>query len=240
MKIVCFSDWQGYLGGDELLKGLRRFKGVDFLIFAGDGFLNLINPDMIRERTQYVSMYMKRLNIRPPMYILEYLVKFPRIAFLYVEGNDDPNIYLNHFGAIRLSCKIFGCRGYNFIGIPASSGIIKGINTITENKIKGILSKAKKLKNLIIVSHMPPYGILDRIPRGTSIGSTSIREFLENNHSNISLIICGHAHGYGGKFIKFKNTLIINCAMRIVCIEISKGLHIRELMLTNLVPSTNL
>jgi hypothetical protein len=62
----------------------------------------------------------------------------------------------------------------------------------------------------IIVSHTPPYGVLDIGRRFgiEHIGSLTLRDFVLKN--KIPLVICGHVHGYGGCIGNIGKTTVIN------------------------------
>lgn len=203
----------------------KRCDNPDFLIFAGDGILNLISEEdylIKNERAyKYVKTHLKRYG--KTRGIIEDLVKFSKRAFMYVEGNDDPEISLNSKGAIRISGKVFKCF-YNFVGLEGSTDPIGGITRREEGYYRETLEKSLKFgENIIIVSHPPPYGLLDRIPRGTNIGSKSLKDFLKKYSRFVTLVICGHTHNYGGKWLRFNDTVIINCAMSVVEVEIKGG-----------------
>lgn len=81
-----------------------------------------------------------------------------------------------------------------------------------EQDLKNSLKKVSKIN--IILSHVPPYGILDKteennylkLPQG-NVGSKILREFIEDRKPK--LVVCGHIHEAIGK-IKLGETLIIN------------------------------
>lgn len=53
--------------------------------------------------------------------------------------------------------------------------------------------KAKKFNKVILVSHNPPKDTLcDTLPDGAHVGSTAVREFIEESQPDIC--ICGHIH----------------------------------------------
>lgn len=65
----------------------------------------------------------------------------------------------------------------------------------------------------IIISHTPPYGVLDEAPRGYGtfehVGCKSLKSYVERN--NPKLVINGHIHeGYGKSFVK--DTIVLNCS----------------------------
>ncbi len=87
-------------------------------------------------------------------------------------------------------------------------------------------------KKLIVLSHTPPYGVLDLALRfgRRHIGSRPLREFLESS-ANTLLCVSGHVHSQGARSEKFGNTLVVNAAShdgmgdpgRVATIEITKG-----------------
>jgi len=66
-------------------------------------------------------------------------------------------------------------------------------------------------KKLLVVSHSPPRGVLDRAMRFSdeAIGSLALRDFLEENN-NVALVICGHVHKCGGKCERINDTVVVN------------------------------
>ncbi len=77
-----------------------------------------------------------------------------------------------------------------------------------EKELKESFSKIKKVN--IILSHLPPYGILDEDTglntKGDHMGSKLLREFILNKKPK--LVICGHIHTPGE--VRLGETLIIN------------------------------
>lgn len=65
-------------------------------------------------------------------------------------------------------------------------------------------------KSPIIVSHTPPYGVLDIGRRFgiEHIGSIELRDFVLKN--KIPLVISGHVHGYGGYIGNIGETTVVN------------------------------
>ncbi|KXA93197.1 hypothetical protein AKJ66_02610, partial [candidate division MSBL1 archaeon SCGC-AAA259E22] len=104
---------------------------------------------------------------------------------------------------------------YAFLGQEGSTGNI-GFLLYSEDEVYAHLeNQIKKVgddKYFILVSHQPPYQVLDFARRfGTQhIGSESIRKVLEKNQ--IELNICGHVHMYGGRSEKLGDTHVVNIA----------------------------
>lgn len=72
-------------------------------------------------------------------------------------------------------------------------------------------------KIVTVLSHTPPFGILDRGIRFAEedefthhIGSTSLRQFVETKP--VDLVVCGHCHSQGGMIEKLESTTIVNVA----------------------------
>jgi Icc-related predicted phosphoesterase len=214
LRILCFSDWQGNLSADFLLSILEKIERPDFLIFAGDGMLRFLSEEYLNRFPEGIRPYTTRFISNKE--VIEHLVNYPKMAFIYVEGNDDPEIDLSFLGAIRLSGKIFKCK-LNFLGLEGSPGPIGGITYRSEGYYEDILRKAvNEGEKFVLVSHTPPYGILDRIPRGIRVGSRVLREFLDTSGERFPLVISGHAHNWGGKWVKFGESIVINCAMSVM------------------------
>jgi Icc-related predicted phosphoesterase len=78
-------------------------------------------------------------------------------------------------------------------------------------------SRLAKSKKLIIVSHTPPHGVLDRAIRFSEdgrerpIGSRALRDFVQKK-KNAVLVVCGHVHRCGGMHRAFGRTLVVNAA----------------------------
>lgn len=70
----------------------------------------------------------------------------------------------------------------------------------------------------VLVSHSPPYGLVDTDSRGRSLGSSSIRRVVELRRPK--LVVCGHVHASGGRSAMHGSTQIINTAQRATVVEI--------------------
>ena len=63
---------------------------------------------------------------------------------------------------------------------------------------------ALKDKSLIVISHVPPFGVLDFAVR---FGPRSI-----GNRPHVVLCLCGHVHRRGGESAKLGRSLVVNAA----------------------------
>lgn len=64
----------------------------------------------------------------------------------------------------------------------------------------------------ILVTHSPPYGILDKTRRGEHVGSLSLRNEVMGR-INPKLHVLGHIHGCGGRDMKTSITHYINASL---------------------------
>ena len=62
----------------------------------------------------------------------------------------------------------------------------------------------------IIVTHIPPLGLQDRIFLGLNSGSKNFRKIIDNY--NPRLVLCGHIHENPG-FTNYKKTIVVNCSI---------------------------
>ncbi|MBE8538768.1 metallophosphoesterase [Geoglobus acetivorans] len=94
-----------------------------------------------------------------------------------------------------------------------------------EKHYREILENLKYGEVNILLSHSPPYGILDRTYSGINAGNTVIRENLDK----FDLIICGHIHESAGIERAGKRTLVVNPGPLnrgyYSIIEIDEGVH---------------
>lgn len=95
---------------------------------------------------------------------------------------------------------------YTFYGLGGSTATpFFTPSEYSEEYYYSILKKFDYADNSILISHSPPYGILDRTYDGVNAGSLAIRDFM----SRFDYIFCGHIHeSYGIK--KVSETLVIN------------------------------
>lgn len=64
----------------------------------------------------------------------------------------------------------------------------------------------------VLITHSPPFGLLDHGSRGISIGSRSVRETIERCLP--PLVVCGHVHACSGRTLTCNETIIINAGPR--------------------------
>ena len=72
----------------------------------------------------------------------------------------------------------------------------------------------------VLVSHSPPYGILDRSSRGEHLGSVSIRRAIEQRR--LQLVVCGHIHASAGQAAMLGQTPVINAGPQGIIWELTR------------------
>lgn len=208
LRLLTFSDWR-VQNLEHIRRCVDQRDDIDLIVYGGDDLDRILaRPDILSHITARCSGG----------------------RFLFVAGNDDtPELrskLSNLPGTHDLAKAPFYHRGFAFFGVDGSLGDL-GTILRTEVSIKRLLKKhhtdvaAKMYRRRpftpILVSHSPPFGILDHALRhsetagGRSIGSKSVENFLNSN--SVPLTICGHVHLCGGKVHKLQNgNVVLNIA----------------------------
>jgi Icc-related predicted phosphoesterase len=74
-----------------------------------------------------------------------------------------------------------------------------------DSTLENLLKRMQKNKTNILISHAPPFGILDEVTPDVHVGSVSVRKHL----NAFDLICCAHIHEQRG-VVKEGNTLVVN------------------------------
>ena len=192
MKILFLTDIHGaFRKAGEIIKK----ESPDICILGGD----LTNVGTVKETENVVENFQQ---ICPILYCLAGNMDLRQHDDLYQRIG----ISLNARGIIIEQVGIFG----------VSSAPISPLHTpyeITEEEISLRIHEGYKqvmhARKKILVSHAPPYGTkVDIIHSGYHVGSTAVRDFIEDHQPDI--VICGHIHeGRGQDFIE--DSWIVNC-----------------------------
>lgn len=149
---------------------------------------------------------------RPEVNIFEELAKYTTYGVLAVIGNDDrlvARMYIRGDKVYELQSTLVKIGDLLFVGLEGATSDI-GHVVYPESFVRLRLEFIKRFlepnDKLIIVSHSPPRGLLDRAMRfgDRAIGSIALREFIDEN-DNVILVVCGHVHREGGKYIIHNN-----------------------------------
>jgi len=199
---LAFSDWRAQEIADifSFVQDLKPI--VDFILYGGD--------DIRRFEENGINHFTG---------VSGYTVQRKVLALI---GNMDSYKVKNVLKSKNvhdLHEKPFIYDQFAFIGLEASTSgpaIIQHNEKEVEEHLRKQYEKVKG-KTLIILSHTPPYGILDlgiRFAESNEgshhIGSTSLRDFIKQN--KVNLVVCGHCHSHGGLSTKLGETTIVNAS----------------------------
>lgn len=229
MRIVAFSDYR-VQDVSSLYKFLRKLKPKpDVIIYAGDDVANFESDFP---------------EFDPPEFDFRGLGRCSNYGVVAVLGNDDSpedkNIFRTqdvtdlHNNAIGVNEYIFigqegGLRNFPIGHILYSEGEIE---KHLLRQLKATKNKKFKHKKIVLVSHNPPFGVLDYAMRHSSehIGSKAIKKLILQ-YRQVILNICGHVHSRGGQAEKLGNAFGVNVAShdkpgspgRIAIIDLKRG-----------------
>lgn len=224
MKIIAFSDWRV----QNIEKLIKFIKGLNFkpdaIVYSGDDILRFNKlPKRYLPKEFAESYSASKINY------FQKLGKLSKAGMLVIAGNDDqPFVKLAIKGKnvydIHNKPKII--RKIAFIGQEGATKA-PGFLLHSEIEVKAHLNQTLKRisdRDMVVVSHAPPFHMLDSSVRfgKNRIGSKSLREFIDKHHKRIRLVICGHSHMQGGRSITHKGTKIVNCASHDRCGEPGK------------------
>lgn len=202
IRVLAFSDWRIQDINDVTLF-LKQTEPVDLILYAGDdiGRFESFENNVFSELASHTSSGL----------------------VLAVLGNDDIYWYskqvLRGQGVCDLYDQSIVFGEYAFIGLESSTSgpaVFKHSESDYQKQLETQLRKLKE-KKLVIVSHTPPFGILDSGIRFSTkeegvrnIGSTALRGFIDKHR--VEAVICGHCHSNGGLSKVLNSSKVINVA----------------------------
>ena len=211
MKILALTDIHGaYKKALEIIKT----NISDVLVVGGD----LTTVGTVREAEEVLRSFQSIVS-----------------TVLCVAGNMDLPRHDDLF--VRLGISING-RGVVIDGVGfcgASAAPVSPLRTpyeITEEEIAERLetgyTQIQQCARKILIPHAPPYGTrVDIIHSGIHVGSTAVRDFIEEKIPDV--VICGHIHEACGQD-SIGKTKIVNCGPafngHFACIDLSADIQI--------------
>jgi len=204
--LIAFSDYRVQdieLFIEELSKLQPR---ADLILYGGDDI--------------------ERFHLPNGRNLFEEIAAQARYGLCAVIGNDDePSVRKLISGKSVLNVHLRPAKlgSYAILGIegaPRRPDLIGMGLSHSEQEIAKQLNFQRRTvgaAQLIIVSHAPPEGILDRAVRHSpdgkprSIGSRALRKFIKDRKEAL-LVVCGHVHRCGGLHEKTYGTLVVNAA----------------------------
>jgi Icc-related predicted phosphoesterase len=209
MKILFFSDWRihDFRHIEEIL---NEIQDIDLILYGGDDVKRFYIDE--RGGNKFIEFGQKA-----------------KYGLGAVIGNDctpssasiievDGSVFNLHKTPLKIG-------EYSIVGIEGGiyreeeEGIINGIgytihddSTIVQHLNEMVQTYDINPEKMIIVSHTPPYEVLDiGIRFGVeNIGSKGLKTYILEH--NPLMVLSGHVHSQGGKTDKVNNTLIVNAA----------------------------
>lgn len=188
-QLLLFSDLHRNTGAARSL--IARSAGVDLAIGAGD-FGNL------------------RCHVRDCIDVLRDLP----CPVVLVAGNNESTEQLSKACAGWPLAHVLHGTAANVAGL-ALFGLGGGIPTtpfgpwsydFTEDAATALLAPCAACD--VLVTHSPPWGLVDVSSRGDHLGSHAVRHAVERLQPR--LVVCGHIHGSAGQQIQLGSTTVIN------------------------------
>lgn len=201
MIIDCIADLHGYF---------PKLDGGDVLIVSGD----LTARDTDKEHLDFIEWI--------AYHQMKYDQKYKKV--IYIAGNHDHFLYdKDRYGKINTpshwNIEYLCNSGTEFEGLKIwgtpHSLLFPGVNPRctafmgTEEELKEKYDLIPKDID-ILISHTPPYGILDKNIEGEHCGSIELRNAMMRVKPKY--LVCGHLHECGGKEIDLTMTRVINCS----------------------------
>jgi Icc-related predicted phosphoesterase len=140
---------------------------------------------------------------------INFLNQIP-IETLAIPGNIDTSEVgpaIDKSKAENIHLKKVVKNGFSFVGIGGES--IPSNCMITDEDEEKIVHEIIN-KKTILVTHVPPYKLQDKVYIGYHIGSKELKDIVEKNKPR--LVLCGHVHEDPG-MTTFEDSIIVNCSM---------------------------
>ncbi len=125
------------------------------------------------------------------------------IETLAVTGNiDSPDVKkgIDESKATRVELKKIVKKDLSFVGCSC----------VNPDEFKFLKNKELLDNKSVLITHIPPYKMQDKIFVGNHGGSKELREII--NELKPRLVLCGHIHEDPG-FTKNKDTVVVNCSI---------------------------
>ena len=189
MKLLLFSDVHVSLRHCQNL--VKMSEAADLVIGAGD-------IGALRSGIKRTISWLK--DIQKPTVL--------------VPGNAESQEELEDACQSWTQCQVLHGSGCQVLGLPIY-GIGGGIPItpfgswsydFSEEQAQELLKNCPS--NGILITHSPPYKILDISSRGQHLGSTTVRETIIAKTPR--LVVCGHIHESAGKQEQFGDTTVVN------------------------------
>jgi len=192
MKLAAFTDIHGAY--ERVVKILKK-ESPDLAIVGGD----LTTVGSVREAEQAIEQFRE---FTPAIFCVAGNMDLPQHDLLF----ERLGISLNGQGRMH--------EGIGFFGVSAAPlSPLRTPYELTEEALAARIAEGyrtvKHAARRVFVPHAPPYGTrVDIIHAGIHVGSTAVRDFIEDHQPD--LVLCGHIHESRGED-RLGKTRIVNC-----------------------------
>lgn len=201
MKILCVSDIHGDQDSIVAVRNYLVDNDIGHVFLLGDYSVGFKDPNENRIDLEYA---------------LELLKGDARVYALpgNCDQRDVTGILDGHNASLHDSLVELG--GVTFVGLGGSNPTpFETPFELTEDEIYGRLSALMEKAgtgNVFLITHFPPKDTnCDRIPSGVHVGSSSLRQVIEEKQPMAN--VCSHIHESAGKADKIGETQIVNVGM---------------------------
>jgi len=232
MKILFSSDIHGLMPAYSQFSKLLKNSDFDLGILSGDLMTHFslveseelisrlgIEPDDLLEelsaadntgkdeesKIDIIYRQALKLKVRDIQDILAESDK----PIYFIMGNDDGIVaggleWENYKNQVNINQKRIQYKEYGFVGYQYTSPFVGGLFEKPELDQRQDFLELEKLidSKTILVTHGPPYGILDHVPGNAGYGSKNLRDLINRKTPGYHLF--GHIHqcfGSDGKYI---------------------------------------
>jgi Icc-related predicted phosphoesterase len=206
MKLLCLSDLH-----DEFDRYIPcDLPPADVCLVAGDLTVGGARGDIRYNELAHAAAWLKEMSER-------------YVDLFWIPGNHDIGVTAHTFDhvpeAICAMSQSLRVGGFSLYGVSLTpcfdNPILKEIwDYMTDSR--EVDAAAFDFPPVdIVLSHGPPYGVLDGPGRW---GSPALLAYIERHQPR--LVVCGHIHEEGGRQATIGSTLVVNAARQPVVIEL--------------------
>lgn len=209
MRVLAFSDYHAQKLEHLLL--ILDEVDVDLVLYAGDALNKFIEDERnyfeeIANRTsKNLFLGIAGNDTTNPLHSIYHS---EHVKDIHREPHKEENIaFIGLDGRAHLPAFLSASKHTS----PLDKSLREEEEKRIERHLQKQLEKCRKTDKIILVSHLPPKGILDTSIRfkSDSTGSEAVRQL-----TSADLIVCGHTHSQGGRAQHYNDKTALNASIR--------------------------